>query len=146
MTEWESLFLQAEAIERGILTGDSKDLYQQAVTESIIYFGGSAAEAAAYVASESPLTDYDIATNKVKLILTQKWCSLTGLSAMPVWTDYRRSGFPDFLHWSASSAKKNLTPPVRLLYPQSEININNENVLAQGTINLFTSKIFWQNR
>jgi hypothetical protein len=65
---------------------------------------------------------------------------------MPVWTDYRRTGFPDFLHWSQDPARKNDTPNVRLLYPQTEINTNNDNVLKQGDINPFTSKIFWQNR
>jgi hypothetical protein len=65
---------------------------------------------------------------------------------MPLWTDIRRSGYPDFIHWSIEPQKKNATPPVRLLYPQTELNVNNDNVVAVGTINAFTSKIFWQNR
>lgn len=35
----ESLFLQAEAVERGYITGDSKSLYEKAVTWSIIQTG-----------------------------------------------------------------------------------------------------------
>jgi hypothetical protein len=65
---------------------------------------------------------------------------------MAVWTDYRRTGFPDFIHWSADPLKLNPTPPVRLLYPQTEISTNNDNVILQGTIDSFQSKIFWQNR
>jgi hypothetical protein len=65
---------------------------------------------------------------------------------MPIWTDWRRTGYPDFIHFSETDGRKNDTPPIRLLYPQSEINVNNDNVKAQGTIDLFTSKIFWQNR
>jgi hypothetical protein len=150
MTDFESLFLQAEAVQRGILTGNAKALYESAVTASIIYEGGingNAGAAATYLAQAGkPLVNFDLATNKVKTIITQKWCALNGLNPMPMWTDYRRTGFPDFLHFSAQSARLNNTPPVRLLYPQTEISRNNDNVLAQGDINLFTSKIFWQNR
>jgi hypothetical protein len=90
--------------------------------------------------------NFDFSSNKIRAIITQKWCALNGLNPMPVWTDYRRTGYPDFLHWSQDPARKNDTPNVRLLYPQTEINTNNENVLKQGDINPFTSKIFWQNR
>ena len=33
--------------------------------------------------------------------------------------------------------------PLRLLYPQGEFNYNAENVAAEGTVNVFTNKIFW---
>ena len=89
---------------------------------------------------------FDISTDKLRTILTQKWCALNGISPQPIWVDYRRTGYPDFLHFTEEPARKNDTPPVRLFYPQTEISTNNENVLKQGTINLFTSKIFWQNR
>jgi hypothetical protein len=150
MTDFESLFLQAEAVQRGLLTGDAKALYESAVTQSIIYMGGvsgTASSAAAYLAQDArPLVNYDDATNKLELILTQKWIAMTGISPMTIWTDYRRSGYPNFIHWSTEPLKKNPTPPVRLLYPQTEINVNNANVQAVGTISSFTSKIFWQNR
>ncbi len=150
MTDFESLFLQAEAVQRGILTGDAEALYESAVTQSIIYMGGpsgNAASAATYLAQTGkPLVNFELAPNKLSAILTQKWCALNGISPMTIWTDYRRTGYPDFIHWSQDPAKLNATPPVRLLYPQTEISTNNDNVLLQGDINLFTSKIFWQNR
>lgn len=147
LTDYESLFLQAEAAQRGFITGDPKALYESAVTQSVIYLGGTAATAATYLAqSGKPLVNYDSNPNKLQTILTQKWAALIGISPMPVWADYRRSGYPDFIHFSEDPARKNDSPPVRLLYPQTEISTNNDNVLAQGTINLFTSKIFWQNR
>jgi hypothetical protein len=108
---------------------------------------GTAAAAATYLAQTgNPLINFDSAIDKIKTIITQKWLALNGVSPMPIWTDYRRTGYPDFLHFTEDPAKLNATPPVRLLYPQSEINVNNANVNAQGTINVFTSKIFWQNR
>jgi hypothetical protein len=150
MTDFESLFLQAEAVQRGMITGDAKALYESAVTSSIIYMGGTggtAAAASTYLSQGGkPLVNFDVAPNKIQTIITQKWLALNGISPMPIWTDYRRTGYPDFIHWTQDPARLNDTPPVRLYYPQTEISTNNDNVVKQGDINLFTSKIFWQNR
>ena len=54
LTDFESLFIQAEAVQRGFIAGDAKALYEAAVTQSIIYHGGSggnAANAATYLDS-----------------------------------------------------------------------------------------------
>lgn len=150
MTDFESLFLQAEAAQRGFISGDAETLYESAVTQSIIYMGGpkgNAAAAADYLAQDTKeLVNFEASTNKLRTILTQKWCAMNGISPTTLWTDYRRSGYPDFIHWSQDANKKNPTPPVRLLYPQTELNVNNTSVKAVGTISSFTSKIFWQNR
>jgi hypothetical protein len=109
--------------------------------------GGSAAAAATYLAQTGkPLVNFDSNPTKLQTIITQKWAALNGVSPMPIWADYRRTGYPDFIHFTQDPARKNDTPPVRLLYPQTEISTNNDNVVAQGTIDLFNSKIFWQNR
>jgi len=146
LTDFESLFVQAEAAQRGLITGDVKTLFESAVTQSFIYMGLTSAAAGAYLSQ--PLPQLNIATgpNKLEIILTQKWVALNGVSPVEIWTDYRRTGFPLGLHFSVDPARDKDTPPVRLLYPQDEINVNNANVLAVGTINAFTSKIFWQNR
>jgi Starch-binding associating with outer membrane len=150
LTDIESLFLQAEAAQRGLIGGTVKSFYESAVTQSIIYEGGAAgtaANAAAYLSDTTKvLVNFTKTPNKLRTIITQKWCALNGLSPIAIWTDYRRTGYPDFIHWSADPLKINPTPPVRLLYPQTEISTNNDNVLLQGTIDLFGSKIFWQNR
>jgi hypothetical protein len=150
LTDFESLFLQAEAAQRGLITGDAKALYEAAVTESIIYQGGTGgteANAVTYLTQVGkPLVNFDLAPNKIQTIITQKWISLNGLIALPIWTDYRRTGFPDFIHFSQDPARLSDTPPVRLLYPQTEISRNSDNVTAQGVENQFTAKIFWQNR
>jgi hypothetical protein len=148
LTDFESLFLQAEAVQRGLLTtGNAKILYESAVTQSIIHMGGTSADAGTYLLQTGrPQVNFDAATDKLKLIITQKWISLNGVNPMPLWTDYRRTGYPDFIHWTKDVATKNTTPPVRLIYPQTEISRNNDNVVAQGKIDFFTSKIFWQNR
>ncbi len=146
LTDFESLFIQAEAVSRGFMSGDAKALYNSALTQSCLYMGLTAAQAAAFPAIEKTNVNYDLAPNKINLILMQKWCSLNGIAPVEIWTDYRRSGIPNFLTFSKDPNVKNPTPPVRLLYPQREISVNNDNVVAVGAIDLFKSKIFWQNR
>jgi hypothetical protein len=155
LTDIESLFLQAEAAQRGLISGSAQAFYEAAVTQSVVYEGKTSyldvsgyvpltsANAAAYLAQAIDMVGFATSPNKLRAIITQKWVALNGLSPMPIWTDWRRTGYPDFLHWSADPNKKNATPPVRLLYPQTEINTNTDNVLLQGTIDSFSSKIFW---
>jgi hypothetical protein len=158
LTDFESLFLQSEAAARSLTTGDAKALYESAVTQSILYLGEksywdpdtyaalTSSYATAYLAQDKDLVNYDKSPNKVRAIITQKWCALCGVSPLAIWTDFRRTGYPDFLTFSADVLRKSDTPPVRLLYPQTEINTNGANVDAQGDITLTGPKIFWQNR
>jgi hypothetical protein len=146
LTDFESLLIQAEAVLRGYITGDAKALYNAAITQSCIYMGLTAADATTFLTSEKSTASYDAAPNKINLILMQKWVSLNGIAPIEIWTDYRRSGIPSFITFSKDPNIANPTPPVRLLYPQTEISVNNDNVVAVGAIDAFTSKIFWQNR
>ncbi len=146
LTDFESLFIQAEAVERGYITGSGKALYNSAITQSCIYMGLTSATATTFLGSEKVNANYDLAPSKINLILMQKWVSLNGIAPVEIWTDYRRTGIPSTLTFTQDPNKANATPPVRLLYPQREISVNNDNVVAVGAINAFTSKIFWQNR
>jgi len=147
LTDFESLFIQAEAVVRGYITGDAKALYSSAVTQSFIHMGFTATDASIYTQQLKSNVNFDQATDKINLILTQKWVALDGVAPVEIWTDYRRTGFPLNLHFSEQTDKAgDGTPPVRLLYPQREISVNNDNVAAVGAIDAFKSKIFWQNR
>lgn len=147
LTDFESLFIQAEAANRNLTTDNAQALYESAVTQSFLYMGLTSGAAASYLAQSIENVNYESAgTKKLQVILTQKWAALNGIAPVEIWTDYRRTGFPSFLHFSADPVRINDTPPIRLLYPQNEIDVNNDNVLAVGAINAFTSKIFWQNR
>jgi len=146
-TDFEALFLQAEAVQRGLITGDAKALYESAVTRSFLYMGKTSGDAADFLSQETASVNYTASSDKLGLILTQKWVALNGISPITIWDDYRKTGYPNFLHWSVDPAKVGPgTPPVRLDYPQDELNVNNTNVTAVGTINVFTDKIFWQTR
>jgi hypothetical protein len=45
---------------------------------------------------------------------------------------------------SQFSGRLSNTLPVRLLYPQSEYTTNATNVNAEGTVDQFTTKLFWE--
>jgi hypothetical protein len=98
-------------------------------------------------------------------ILSQKWFGLNGIAPFEVWTDYRRVPYSEvatkpgastehFVYGEGggyapgpplSVAPQNTSTriPVRYLYPQTEYNYNAANVGAEGVINQFTSRIFW---
>jgi hypothetical protein len=139
MTAAESLFLQAEAAQRGYITGDAKQLYENAVTASFNFTGTSGA--AVYLAQNNPDVNWNLATNKIQLIITQKWFALNGIDILAVYNDYRRTGFPNVpLSTDANSKGK---VPVRLFYPQRESLLNTANVEAQGNVDVFSTTVFW---
>lgn len=141
LSSHEAFFLQAEAAQRGWISGDAKGLYQQAITESFLNTGLAASDASDYYSQAVNDVSWDASTNKLEAIITQKWASLNGYSPYEAWSDYRRLGLPAVpISLSATNIKQ---IPVRLLYPQSEYLYNAANVGAQGTISQFTSKIFW---
>ncbi len=153
MPSYESLFFKAEAIALGWLTGQgtAKDAYEAAVTESFVWTGvpDAATAAAAYLSSATTVANFDNAgttpESQDKFIAFQKYLANTCVDPLESYADLRR--IPNLLpagYISVNTGKVSGTVPVRLLYPQSEYTTNATNVLAQGTINAFTSKLFWQ--
>ncbi|GAB4024108.1 SusD/RagB family nutrient-binding outer membrane lipoprotein [Spirosoma gilvum] len=140
----ESLFMQAEAAQRGWITGDPKTLYQSAITESFINVGRTAAEATAYY-SQTGVNDvnWEASPNKIEAIITQKWASENGTAPFEAWSDYRRLGLPTNVPISQDPSTTVRQIPVRLLYPTTEYSNNASNVATLGTISQFNSKIFW---
>jgi hypothetical protein len=154
LSDFESLFLQAEAAQRGWITGDPQALYESAITQSFIYLyqDGSntitdtalhpAADATALYTSGTDDVDWTASTNKLEAIITQKWAALNGINWVEAWTDYRRLGIPNL---PISEAPTHVVPqiPVRYLYPQSEYNTNAANTPSLPANAQFTNKIFW---
>ncbi len=169
LTSVESMFLQAEARQRGwITTGPSaQTLYENAITESFIWLGvpNAATAAATYRTNNATYSDVDFAvsTNKIWTIMMQKWFALNAVAPFEVWSDYRRiningtghmvyggDGFggsaigfdegPPISVWPANTRTE---IPVRLLYPQNEYNYNPTNVAAEGNVNVFSNRVFW---
>lgn len=143
MTASESLFLQAEAAQRGWITGTPMQLYKDAVTASFQFdqVADPVSAAATYLSQNNPNVNWDLETDKIKLIITQKWFALNGIDILSSYNDFRRTGYPNApLSTDPNSAGK---VPVRMLYPQREITTNGANVAAQGSIDPFTTTVFW---
>jgi hypothetical protein len=146
---FESMFLEAEAIARGWMPGNAQTAFEAAITENFVWLG---VEDAANLANEY-ITTSDIATwsnagasvlDKAKFIAFQKYIALAGVDPVESWVDQRRLNMLPPGYISVNESRISNTLPVRLLYPQSEYTANSANVRAEGTINQFTSKIFWQ--
>jgi len=137
----EVQFLLAEAAERGYSVGGTAGVfYTNAVTASILDWGGTLASATIYLAQ--PSVAYATATGTWKQkIGTQKWLALynRGLDA---WVENRRLDYPQLPE--AADAQTDF--PVRFTYPVKEQNVNNVNRAAAATKiggDNVTTKLFW---
>jgi hypothetical protein len=147
ITSVESLFMQAEAIQRGWLPGDAQTAYENAVRESFSWLGVANATTVAndYLSSGQPIVDWSQATTsqaKINLIVTQQYLALTGIANFEAWANYRRLGVPNIPLSLAPSRGTNKIP-LRLRYPQNEYNYNNPNVSAENNPDPQTAGVFW---
>lgn len=167
MIKAESDFLQAEAIVRGYLTGNAQTAFDNGITASFRYLYKNATntvEATKDVAGDvvlykadnptSYLVNFDLAltTNeKLEAIITQKYIALNLIASDEAYSEFKRTGFPTIVNGSLdplltfasrqSTSTRSDKLVSRILYPQSEYNLNPAN--APGGIGLFTSRIFW---
>lgn len=143
----ESLFLQAEALQRGYITGSTAaDMYKNAVTESFRFLGVTdyANKANTYIAQDNSITNYTTSSNKLNTLIYQKWAAMNSIDPLESYSDWRRLGIPADLPVSVYPGNTAPHIPYRLPYPINETTLNSANVPAGGTGNdLFTSKIFW---
>lgn len=109
LTYADRLFIEAELIHAGVISGDEKEKFTQALQESfkqvdfvvakaklasqtIPSLSGSAA-VNKYVKDVTDLFTSASIVKKLELIITEKWISSFGNST-DQYTDYRRTGFP----------------------------------------------------
>ncbi len=143
-TAVESLFLQAEAAERGWISGDSHALYETAVKASFQWLGAPSQEATDYLEND---TKAAWEGNKIRLINFQKYIALAGVNNFEAWVDYRRLDGAEAiltdLPLSLAPGRGSNQIPLRIIYPQSEYNYNATNVGKEGAIRPQTNRIFW---
>jgi hypothetical protein len=136
----ETEFLIAEAIARGLVSGDAEAHYNNAVTASIAYWTGSSSSAAAYLAQ--PTVKYN-AANWKESIGVQKWISLFG-RGFEAWASWRNLDYPAMNRPGDFGAD---TPvPRRYIYPNTESAINTTNYEAASAAmggDLLESRVFW---
>lgn len=149
LPDFESLFFQAEAAQRKWITGSAQDFYQQAITQSFVYEGVPNATAAAETYYNQPgkvnVNWMASSANPLQAIIVQEWAALNGVDILQAWDNYRRLNLPKDIPISLNPHISTKQIPVRLLYPQTEIDRNPDNVPSVGTANnaQFTGKIFW---
>ncbi|WP_462267483.1 SusD/RagB family nutrient-binding outer membrane lipoprotein [Mucilaginibacter sp.] len=101
----------------------------------------------------APIVNYNLAKDDAKrleAIITQKYIALNFIFGGEAWTEFRRTTYPAITNGSpdpnktfASAFSTSPRPdrlPVRLPYPDTEYQLNSQNV---PTVNVFTSRIFW---
>jgi hypothetical protein len=141
----ESLFLQAEAAQNGFIPGGTaaaQTFYEAGITASFVDQGLTVAQAVTYYGQATANVGWAASTNKEQAIITQKWIALNGYFNFEAWNEYRRTGYPAHAS-SIDPAVLSPTFPTRILYPLSELSTNPDNLAKEGTIDVFTSKIFW---
>jgi len=137
-------FLLAEAVERGFITGSAADHYNKAVTASITYWGGTAAEAAAYLAQPKVAYATAGATWKEKIGF-QKWIALYN-RGWESWVEWRRLDAPKLSPPAGGNVPAGLAIPVRMIYPIIEQTLNGANRSAAAEAiggDLATTKLWW---
>jgi hypothetical protein len=138
----ESFFLQTEAVYRGWIAGDATTLYNSAITASFNLLAVPDPNTTT-AANEATVTFYTTTApydGTLQRIITQKYIAMTGFAGFEAWADYRRTGLPN-VPLSTKAIKDAI--PVRLYYPNQELQTNSENVAAQGSFDAITSKVFW---
>jgi hypothetical protein len=134
-------FLLAEAVERGFnVGGTAAQHYNNAVTASIIYWGGTASEAANYLSSAAVNYASAQGTYKQK-IGTQLWIAMY-LRGFDEWVHWRRLDFPALV--APASAISEI--PVRYTYPFNEQNLNEANYESASAAiggDEVTTHLFW---
>ncbi|WP_420155744.1 SusD/RagB family nutrient-binding outer membrane lipoprotein [Siphonobacter sp.] len=127
LTYSQVLFSQAEAVKLGWITGDAKALYEAAIKASMEQWG---------VYTEAAYTAYIAKANvaysdakALELIGTQKWIALY-MQGYEAWSEWRRTGYPNFLKPAPGAANNSKQIPLRQGYPTTERDLNTENYNA----------------
>lgn len=137
MTYAEVLFLQAEAAQRGWITGDPAALYRAAITAHMQMLGVAPADIATYLANSR------VAYAGLPSIGLQKWIALYG-NGPEAYAEWRRTGYPNLR--AGPDALNEGRIPVRLPYPTIEQSLNrdalDEAVSRQGGAGL-NNPVWW---
>ena len=144
MTFAEVSFIQAEAAERGIggKTGAAA-YYNAGVRASILQWGGTNAEADAYLAR--PGVTYVAGATGLRQIGLQKWIAFFSQGS-EAWSDWRRTGNPASIKMGPRAYPEVQQIPRRIPYSSNEQSVNAaslaEAVARQGP-DLYSTRMWW---
>jgi len=140
-------FIQAEAAERGIgglAPGAAAGYYNAGVTASILQWGGTNAQATAYLAQ--PSVAYVAGATGLARIGLQKWISLF-TQGTEAWSNWRRTGFPASIVVGPSYYPEHGGVfPRRIPYPSNEQTVNkaalDAAIVIQGA-DTYQTRMWW---
>ncbi|MNY34920.1 Starch-binding associating with outer membrane [compost metagenome] len=135
------MFLQAEAAQRGWISGTAQQYYEEAIKQSFKYMEVPAGDFSAYNQQAGVSFAAAAANAKIERIIEQKWLALNSISSIEAWNDYRRLGLPNIPN--SLDAPSPTARPLRLMYPETERMTNNEEASKQGNDDITTAKIWW---
>ncbi len=121
MSYAELQLILAEAVELGWISGDAQVFYNAGVRANLEFYGIDPGSVATYLAH--PLVAYG-GGDGIEQINTQKYLTYFLSSGWEPFYNQRRTGIPTF---STTDFNEGLIP-VRWMYPQSELNLNANNV------------------
>lgn len=141
ISDYESYFLQAEAVARGWMTGgNAATLFQQGIQAS---FDAYQATPGAYITTQVagfPATGVEA---QVDSIITQKYFAMALNQNFEAWTEWRRTGYPNnFFVKPITGTLPAGTYPSRFLYPNTELTRNPNFPGAK----IVTDKVWWDTK
>jgi hypothetical protein len=149
LSKEESLFLQAEAMERFNAGVGAKALYDAAVNANFTRYG---LNGAAFVAGAYAYPTSGTLANKIEAIITQKWIASFPGNGFEAFFEKNRTGYPktstvyqtdiNYIPGQFVYAKNGVTGglfPKRMVYPLSERNANSNT----PTLVPITTPVWW---
>lgn len=127
----EVKFLEAEALVRTGNAPAAEAAFREAIAGSFAQLGLSGVEVEDYLNNYGAFTSGN-ANEQIKQIITEKYVALYAQGEGEVWTDYRRTGFPELTPKEGGSNGLNPSGdiPRRFIYPRDERIANADNVQA----------------
>ena len=137
LTFAEYNFIRAEAALRFTSPGSAQTFFQAGIRASMESAGVAAADITTYLAANGTLSGS--AAQQLEQIINEKYVANYGVVMEP-WTDFRRTGYP-----ALTLPSNAIVPyfPRSLFYPQSELDLNPENVTQKKDMSV---RVFWDKR
>lgn len=139
MTSSETMFLLAEAAERGFIDADAQQLYENGIKQAFEYWQTSIPD---NFLTNSSAAYKSNGADPIEQILTQKWL-MNIINGYEGWIEYRRTGFPELAPISASLNDDLI--PIRMPYPNEEAALNavNYNAATVDNNNSINAPVWW---
>lgn len=137
----EVYFILSEAYEKGLVTGNAQQAYQDGITKSLEENGVDAGSSATFLTQPGVAWNTGAASNLDKIYL-QKWISLFKQS-VEAWCEARRTDVPLMTNISQDYANSHNRPPFRLPYPNAEKTLNTNFPADVKSVDIFWGDQLW---